>query len=411
MKKVVYIIGAGINQVVKDSEGDSPPLLNNFFKIALKKRNVRTQHYSKQIQDVYEFIKKYFKRDKKSLAELPFDLEQCFTLLESQIREARELNKTIEIQKLFSINFHLGVLLAKVLSDFEFFSNTSIMRNLGRVILFEQPTLISFNYDCLLESTLETASGLNRSIPKQIILLKEEELSEESMIYSHNNWNRPLGYGFKFDEVELQQAGIRKYAKGSKFYSISQNKLYSKPLLKLHGSLNWFRYIPVRSFPTLPGEKRLKLGTMKNNIILKQGIWWSDQPPDHEGWFIQPRIITPVLYKDEYYKEKPFKDIWKQAKDALAECKKLVIIGYSFSPTDFSSKRLLIESLIENDLEELVVINPDHNVLKIVKELCHFCSGVSWYSCLSDYLKTFSKNIKLESKIEEIPKEKHSKNT
>ena len=80
------------------------------------------------------------------------------------------------------------------------------------------------------------------------------------------------------------------------------------------------------------------------------------------------------------------------------------------SPTDFSSKRLLIESLIENDLEELIVINPDQNVLKIVKELCHFCNGISWYSRLSDYLKTFSKNITLENKIEEILKEKVSKN-
>jgi hypothetical protein len=147
-----------------------------------------------------------------------------------------------------------------------------------------------------------------------------------------------LGYGFKFDELELQQASIREFVKGDSFYSVLQNKLYSKPLLKLHGSLNWFRYLPMRSFPSFPNEEQPKLGERASYVILYRGTWWFGRP-DCDGWLIDPVIITPVLYKDEYYYKTPFREIWELSRDGLAKCKKIVIIGYSFSPTDFSTKR------------------------------------------------------------------------
>lgn len=416
MREVVYIIGAGLNQVVKDWDGDSPPLLNNFFNIALKKRKFSEEYYSKQIQDVYDYIGKCFRKSKEDLAESQFDLELCFTLLEQQMQEAHSKGNVNEFQRLFTIRFHLKAFLAEVLSDFNHFSFTShIMRNLGKVIQYEQPTIVTFNYDCLLESILELTAGVNTFVPRQFhkprFPFEEEEPSDELLVYSHCNWNKPLGYGFQFDLVQLQQAGISRFVGGSRFYSIPQNKLYTKPLLKLHGSLNWFRYLPIRSFPTFPGEKEPEFGERGSQIMLNDATWWFARPPEYDGWLIDPMIITPVLYKDEYYNEKPFKEIWEKARGALAKCQKLVIIGYSFSPTDFSTKRLLIEALMHNDLEELVVVNPDFNVLKIAKDLCHFCGGISWYSSVEEYLKSFSKIVRLESKIEIIPEEKLPKDT
>ena len=66
---------------------------------------------------------------------------------------------------------------------------------------------------------------------------------------------------------------------------------------------------------------------------------------------------------------------------------------------------------MENDLDELVVINPDHTVLKTVKEICHYKGGIEWYSNLEDYTNTFSNVIQLEGKIEEISEEKLPKDT
>jgi hypothetical protein len=406
MKEAVYMLGAGVNQVVKDWDGDSPPLLNNFFNVALKKRKFSDVHYTDQIQDVYDYIQASFKKNKDDLANVPFDLELCFTYLERQIKQAARDGKTPELKRLVNIKFSLESFLAEVLSDFEHFASMShTMRNLGRVILHENPTIITFNYDCMMEHVLESAYGVRLSVPREFMQrgpLEETELPDEILTYSHSNWNKPLGYGFKFDEIQLQQAGVSKFAKGSRFYSLSQNQLYPNPLLKLHGSLNWFQYLPIRSFPTLLGETEPELGEKESEIILKDGTWWFNRPPDHNGWFVAPLIITPVLYKDEYYDRKPFGEIWELAKRALSKCAKLVVIGYSFSPTDFSTKHLLIESLASNDLGELVVVNPNHNLVKVAKDLCNFNGGVVWFSSLDDYLNSFSGSVRLESKPEKI---------
>jgi len=406
MKEVVYMLGAGVNQVIKNWDGDSPPLLNNFFNVALKKREFSDAHYTDQIQDVYDYIRANFKKTKDDLASVPFDLELCFTYLERQIKQATRDGKTPELKRLVNIKFSLESFLAEVFSDFEHFAFMShTMRNLGRAILHENPTIITFNYDCMMEHVLESAYGVRLSVPKEFIQRgpsEETELPAEILTYSHFNWNKPLGYGFKFDEIQLQQAGISKFAKGSRFYSLSQNQLYPKPLLKLHGSLNWFQYLPIRSFPILPGETEPELGGKESEIILKNGTWWFNRPPDHNGWFVAPLIITPILYKDEYYDRKPFGEIWELAKRALSKCAKLVVIGYSFSPTDFSTKHLLIESLAGNDLQELVVVNPNHNLVKVAKDLCSFNGGVVWFSSLDGYLNSFSGSIRLESKPEKI---------
>jgi len=168
--EIVYLLGAGVNQVVKDWDGLSPPLLTNFFNIALGKRKFRNDHYSKQIQHVYDYIEKYFKKTRDDLADSSFDLELCFTLLEQQIKRAEQERRRTELKELVTIRFHLISFLAEVLSDFEFFAVTSYtIRNLGRVIFHEKPTIITFNYDCLMESVFELTSGVNPSIPKSFI--------------------------------------------------------------------------------------------------------------------------------------------------------------------------------------------------------------------------------------------------
>jgi hypothetical protein len=406
MKEAVCMLGAGVNQIVKDWDGDSPPLLNNFFNVALRKRKFSDVHYTDQIQDVYDYIRVNFKKNKDDLANVPFDLELCFTYLERQIKQAARDGKTSELKRLVNIKFSLESFIAEVLSDFEHFASMShTMRNLGRVIHHENPTIITFNYDCMIEHALESAYGARLSVPREFWQrepFEETELPDEILTYSHYNWNKPLGYGFKFDDIQLQQVGVSKFVKGSRFYSLSQNQLHPNPLLKLHGSLNWFQYLPIRSFPTLPGKPEPELGEKESEIILKDGTWWFNRPPDHNGWFVAPLIITPVLYKDEYYDRKPFREIWELAKRALSKCAKLVVIGYSFSPTDFSTKHLLIESLASNHLEELVVVNPDHNLVKVAKDLCSFNGGVVWFSGLDDYLNSFSGSVRLENKPEKI---------
>lgn len=170
LPNVVYIFGAGVNQVVEDWDGLSPPLLKNFFNVALNMSRFKDSHYSRQLESVYAYIEKYFKKTKDELAKLPFDLEICFTLLEQQIKRAERNSTNEEFQELVRINFQLVSFIAEVLSEFEHFAVTSyIMRNLGRIILHEKAIILTFNYDCLMEAILETSSGCNPNVPKSFI--------------------------------------------------------------------------------------------------------------------------------------------------------------------------------------------------------------------------------------------------
>jgi len=389
MAEVVYLLGAGFNQPVIDWDGLKPPLANDFFQMALQHHKFADTHYSNRVAPLYEYVSRYWKRRKDDLRNQPFNLEECFTMLQLQENEAERVGDRGKLTELVQIKFQLQSFLAEYLSEFDVHASRSdLMREFGAVVYQEKPAILTLNYDCILEEVIESASGVRTSIPESFRKPEYEPsvINDELLSYSHHNWNRPLGYGVKFDEVQLQQAGPSKYVRGSRFYT--QNKLYDWAILKLHGSLNWFHYLPIRKYPAFdPKDKKLSEDKIQK-VILVNGHWWFNEPPDLRGWLINPLIITPVLYKEQSYQHRVFSDIWKRAREELSTCKRLVVIGYSFAPTDFNIKKLFLETFYENTLEELVVVNPDTSVIRTVKELSHFQKPVLVCHNLEEYLRT-----------------------
>lgn len=84
MNNTVYMLGAGLNRAIRDRDGLSSPLLDNFFQVVLNKKEYHTDQHNKFLQPLYDYIQKYWGKDKRSLAFTPFDIEECFTLLELQ---------------------------------------------------------------------------------------------------------------------------------------------------------------------------------------------------------------------------------------------------------------------------------------------------------------------------------------
>jgi hypothetical protein len=372
-------------------------MIRDFFKIALQKERYRSESYVRKMQVVYEYIKKFWHLSVTELASSSFDLEECFTLLESQADEALQKHDTKEYNRLQLIQFLLKSFFAEVLSEFEVFTYSSdIMRKLGMLLYKEKPIILTFNYDCFLEAAIEAASGLNPSLPKEMYEPIPDKWPHERITVSnaelgcsHFNWNRPLAYGIIFNEVQLQRAGLSTYVEGNRFYSHPPNKLYYWPILKLHGSLNWFRYLPIRKYPMFTNGEPQQLDAKENAIILVNGHWWFGEPPDLEGWIIDPIIITPILYKEKFCRQSIFEYLWERAKHALSKCERLVIIGYSFPPTDFSTRRLFRESFCEHDVQDLVVVNPNSAVAETAKDLCHFEETALTYKNLDEFLASY----------------------
>ena len=162
-----------------------------------------------------------------------------------------------------------------------------------------------------------------------------------------------------------------------------QNQPYDWPVLKLHGSINWFRYVPVRVSPFdddfAPTGSILQI---RPNPFL----------PDHRnGWMTERELITPVLYKQGWLTSERFDVLWQTALDALRKCRRLAVIGYSFPPTDFATKRLFLEAFDGREpLEALIVVDPDPRLLPLVRRLTHHSGPVTALSSLEDYVQAYT---------------------
>ena len=178
--------------------------LQIFSEQALRHHKIRDDHYREKLKPVFEYIARYWKLAPKELESEPFDIRSCFTLLELQSHEAFSRNDRNAFVSLAEANYRLTVMLAEYLSDFEPFACTSDSFSLlGKIIYGERPVVLTFNYDTLLESAIESASGINVKVPPSLLKrpVKSSDIPDQELAYSHMNWNRPLGYGVKFDEV------------------------------------------------------------------------------------------------------------------------------------------------------------------------------------------------------------------
>jgi hypothetical protein len=382
MAENIYLFGAGVNKVIEDRYGITPPFANDVFQVAAKlPRLFDYVNY----QPLYDYIQQIWHYDKSYLAGTPFNLEECFTLLYSQFKEALNRNDKALISQLATLRLRFSGFLAELLSYFTPFVSVSAMDALGDILYSEKPTIITFNYDTFLESAIESASDLNATTAGMRYPSESNDSfmpTSDELIYSHFNWNRPLGYFIKFDEVKLHRAGITTMVPGSKFYAEPANKPYHWPILKLHGSLNWFHYLPVRRIPAqLEGTENALPEDKRDAKILVDGNWWLGDPPTLGDWYIEPIIVPPVLYKDDYESESgrssglnsnELAPQWEKAKEALSDCKSLTIVGYSFPPTDFATKKLFLEAFADHQVEELTIVNPNGNVVETIKGLCHF---------------------------------------
>jgi hypothetical protein len=291
-------------------------------------------------------------------------LEECYTLIHLQREEALASRDERNVLELWQVEYQLSFYFARCLArfDHEYFGGGPF-GYLAAQVLEKKPAVLSFNYDTLLERAIESASGLKKSHPRRSF---EGPLSEDDLVDSHFNWNRPCAYGIEFDYVQLHRAGSMDIVDAREFYR--KNELYSPPLIKLHGSLNWFIYSGAM---IVEGAEALRNAERQGKTIIRDHYYDSPLPPQDSLEYLAPLIITPVLNKPDL-RHSLFSKIWDQAHKELSECQKLIIVGYSFPTTDFHVRRLFREVFADHSLDELVVVNPDSGVVHLTKDLCNF---------------------------------------
>jgi hypothetical protein len=338
----------------------------------------------RDLEQLFGYIERYWKLSVDSLRERSFDIEACFTFLKQQQIESAD---TVHVGYLAQIEDQLVALLIRFLGHVENYCHTAPdLLELGGRLLEERPAILTFNYDTIIESVIESASGLS-DLPEPA----EGRVPDDKLSYSEHNWNRALAYGVRFDEVELQQTGtVLEPVPGERFYGHSGNSLYDPPILKLHGSLNWLRHTSRRVFLDHPEYYKTRSNPKNDLVVLKSGFPWvrPDFSPPDDGfkWILDPVIVTPMLHKD-LGSDGLIGRSWRRARWELSECRRLVVGGYSFPPTDFAVRKLFLEAFEEGPPDELVVINPDHSAAETAASLCHFKSNPVVSPNLGQYLE------------------------
>ncbi len=367
MAKTVYILGAGINMVVRHAtRGIRPPLALNFFRqLHADLSDSELDRLKDENSQLYDYVKTWWKLDFGNLSTVDFDLEECFTLLEYHERDASRRQHIADYDGLWRIKGQLTALLAGLLDEIS--SNRPPgeegLRPLARRVLDEGAAVVTFNYDTLLEQAMMQESG--------------------------QLWDPIPAYSTPFGLFEPRQGKPFAEFRSTKFLAQANRA----PFLKLHGSLNWFRIAgggkPANNpakFPSVPVVRHEKL---KQTVVRPvDGPVTTPHPGNTflgpDGTLLEQLIITPVLNKD--VDQEPFAHVWRRAKEEMRECERLIVGGYSFPPSDFATRRLFLESFVNGPPDELVVINPDTSIVRRVKNLCHFESSVSVCGDLREYV-------------------------
>jgi hypothetical protein len=174
-------------------------------------------------------------------------------------------------------------------------------------------TLISFNYDCVIDHALRTGGT--------------------------GKWSARYGYGFP-SPSRVTGTAAWDAASAPKAQNESVN------LLKLHGSLNWFPFPKKNSDTIRLREKPYKQKGDKRYEIV---------PPEYVKT-VESRPIYPTL--------------WAHAELAIRRATTCTFVGFSFTPTDLHVEALFRLALAGNgQLSRLVIVTPSQEHRRRIRQI------------------------------------------
>jgi hypothetical protein len=169
-------------------------------------------------------------------------------------------------------------------------------------------TVISFNYDCVLDHALRR--------------------------HGNRKWSAAYGYTFpRPGRIE----GAGRWDPSSPARS-SKETIF---LLKLHGSLNW----------QLPDDPKTPDVDHRQTIVLKERL--------HGQRGVPYFTIIPPVWNKAASEHPTFKALWLNAERAIRTASEIAVVGFSFAPTDLPVESLFRVALARRTakLKTLVIAN------------------------------------------------------
>jgi len=312
--KRVYILGAGSS--IGHSKGKFPSI-EGFFRAA------RELNYQKgdEFIAIEKFVKKIWGRNILS-KQNPINIEELFTHIEIELERSNSPLLLDLHQKFLKLIQKVLLSLENEISGQKGDFNTLVEVEHSRPVLRKDDTIITYNWDLLLDNILGRQRCLENpnASPTGNIFPQYDNFKVDLSAYSERTWAH-LGIEPPY-QTWKPKVGY---------------------FLKMHGSIDWFY---------CGNESCRALHKVFPQVDPTQQYLCSEC---HEP--VKFLIIPPILNKA--YRQYPLiRKIWNIATQEIRSANEIIIWGYSLPPTDFHSIWLLRQGR-EAPLQKITIINPE----------------------------------------------------
>lgn len=334
----IFLLGAGASygsQVLP-----APPLINNFFSLGID----RCRGDYRLLWDALETIG----IQSKHLRTGVINLEQAF----SELLGAEIWKQTLSVADArMQFGKTLGVL-----------SPTRMLDCFIRDVLFESN-----------RSAIENPCGFHRELfrlarEEDVVISLNYDLIAEGALMSELGWNPITGYG-------IITGPIGNSCEREMDNYLGSQKRTAVRLLKAHGSVNWSfstqNDVQVNSLTSLddPVEELSYYNQLTENISRNLGY----EGFRHQRLISQPRhvLVPPVASKADYFNSEKIEEIWASIATSLENASEILVIGFSFSPSDSHFVGLFRAQMSRNrnKVIHIKVIDPNVDTVNRISNL------------------------------------------
>lgn len=329
--KTVLIVGAGATRAAagQGSPKSRPPLDNDFFEIA---KSINKRSYDRVYECLYELVGDYAPTLMHSLEEVT-----AYLYIKALDGKNQSQHHLAFITLLRLINEVLAETTNKIKIGPRGLMYRFLLSELERVSQAKDLSIITFNYDLLIERTLD-----------QIAARRGSDIFSFPGCYRLSE---------KIDTTHIHRR--------PQFSNISEKPI-GVEVLKLHGSLSW----QSRHGSNIPSTNGLFRNTrdvhIMNSPYISSSLTWK---PDSKTIYLKPVIVPPVSGKRGMM-HKALHPVWKKAASALRTAERVIVAGYSCPPLDIEARILLSENLRSNKNARLYIIDPNTAITSRFVEVC-----------------------------------------
>lgn len=308
MSRTLYVLGAGFSH---NFNSERFPLVREFLRTAKANYvyNSEGEHY-----ELAQLIATYFHDSCYT------DIEKVLSFLSASPLYNREIpheHRSVRYDELVEIIVRTLSLASQSKADLA--STNETYKRFASMLVDVETTVITFNYDLLIEILLEETRQLHR--------------------YD--------GYGVEIPLVDDAMPTPRHS------FPLQPTKLITRSnatLLKLHGSINW-------GSPTIFNDKSDAIYQLPESegVSMDDFVIQTDVGSPFTMYF-KPVIIPPILDKSFWLRNPTFRVLWNMAMEAIDDASTITFVGYSLPVTDFMAEFMFRQGINLHPAERKIVV-------------------------------------------------------